>query len=47
MENNRFWNEVYPQTFMNDKYFEKLHMKTVISMYQCALAPNFGQFGEH
>ena len=32
MENNRFLDEVYPQTFMNDKYFERLHMKTVIGI---------------
>ena len=32
---------------MDGKYLEKLHMKTIISIQQCALVSNFSQFEEH
>ena len=32
MENNRFCDEIYSKKFMNNNYFEKLHIKIVFSI---------------
>ena len=32
---------------MNGKNFEKLHIKTVINIHQCARVSNFNKYGEH
>ena len=39
------WN--FPKKFMHRNYFEKLHIKTIISIEQCALVPHVSQYGEH
>ena len=34
------------QNYMNDKNFEKLNIKIVISIWQCTPVSNFSLFGE-
>ena len=36
----------FPQNYMNDKTFEKIKIKTEISIQQSTPVPNFSQFEE-
>ena len=46
-----FWENLFSKfflkEFMNGKNFEKLHIKTVINIHQCARVSNFNKYGEH
>ena len=40
LENFRFWDQICPKN-MNENNFEKINIKTVLSIWQCFPVPNF------
>ena len=45
LENFRFWDQINLKN-VNDKNFDKINMKIVISIQQCITAQNFSKFEE-